>query len=35
MNLYTGTQSGNLVVLHGDAEGKVTNDDVERALCEW
>ena len=35
MNLYTGTQRGNLVVLHGDIEGEFTNDDVDDALCEW
>ena len=35
MNLYTGTQRGNDVVLHGDTVGEFTSADVDRALCEW
>ena len=35
MKLYTGTQRGNLVVLHGDTVGEFTNEDVDDALCEW
>lgn len=35
MNLYTGTQRSNLVVLHGDTVGEFTNEDVDDALCEW
>ena len=35
MELYTGTQRGNFVVLHGDTVGEFTNADLENALCEW
>ena len=35
MELYTGTQRGNDVVLHGDTAGEFTSDDVDRALCAW
>lgn len=35
MELYTGTQRGNFVVLHSDTVGEFTNDDVDNALCEW
>jgi len=35
MNLYTGTQRGNLVVLHGDTVGEFTHEDVDDALCFW
>ena len=35
MELYTGTQRGNLLVPHSDTVGEFTNDDVDRAVCEW
>ena len=35
MNLYTGTQRGNLVVLHGDTVGEFTRRDVLVALRAW
>ena len=35
MELYTGTQRGDMVVLHGDTAGEFTNDDVDDALCFW
>ena len=35
MELYTGTQRGDMVVLHGDTVGEFTNDDVDDALCFW
>ena len=35
MELYTGTQHGDTVVLHGDTVGEFTNEDVYDALCFW
>ena len=35
MELYTGTQRGNFVVLHSDTVGEFTREDVYLALCAW
>ena len=35
MELYTGTQRGNFVVLHSDTVGEFTSDDIDRAICAW